>query len=209
MKLRSLLLLGCLALGFVTRLPAQEPPRPAPRPPAAPARDADPKSRDVALADLFDQYSRLIGKKIAPDSSISLNATCTLLGLEDCSPAQRINLMEKTLFLSGYSLVDADADTVVVLGPGRIPRSVGLPLYTRPEDIPAGERVFSYACRLEHADAIEMAGVLTQWVPGGNTVNFTAAPKTRLVIATAPTSVMRAVLRLVALLDTPADVQRH
>lgn len=106
----------------------------------------------------LDQYSRLIGKKIVMDNTFNSNELYRVLGLEDAGPPQRINLIEKKLFLSGYSLVDADADTVTVLGPSKIPRSVGRPLYTRPKDLPAGERVFSYACKLEYCDAIEMAG---------------------------------------------------
>lgn len=203
MKIPLSTALLAFVLNLALRAPAQDP-RPA-RPPGAAQRSADATGHDQALGDVLADYGRLVGKRVVMDSTVSANQPLTLPDLEGASPAQRTGLIERAIFLNGFSLFDADADTVVILGPGRNPRSFGLPLYTRPEEMPTGERVFSYACKLEHCDAIEMAGFLTQLIPGSNDVNFTAASKKRIVIVTAPTSVMRTILRVVATLDVAGD----
>lgn len=206
MKLPPFILPSFFVLAFAVCSSAQEVPRPPARPSGAPPREAArPGAREIALADIFDEYSRLTGKEIVTDNTISINTPCALPGPDGVSPQQRINLIERTLFLSSYTLVDADADTVMVLGPGRNPRQFGLPLYSKPEEFPNGERVFSCLCKLEHRDVIEIVGILQQFIPQGNDVNFTADIKSHTVIATAPTSIMRTVLRVVAALDVAAD----
>ena len=191
------------ALTFAVQSSAQEPNR-ATRPPGAAQRSADSQDRNLALADALSDLGRLLGKKIVTDATVSLNAALALPDLDGVGPQQRTNLIERALFLNNYTLVDADKDTVVVLGPGKNPRSVGIPLYTKPEELPSGERVFSYLFKLEHCDPIETAGLLQQYIPPGNDVNFTAAERSHGMIVTGRTSVMRVVIRLVATFDAAA-----
>ena len=123
-------------------------------------------------------------------------------------PGTSIALIEKALFLAGFTLIDAGDDTVEVIGLGKPVRAEGLPLYTKPDELPRGERVFSYACKLEHRNGLEIAGVLQQYIPVGNATAFNADKAGRMLIVTGRTSVVRVVIRLVAMLDVPAETAR-
>ena len=90
-----------------------------------------------------------------------------------------------------------------MLGPGKNPRSVGIPIFSDPADLPVGEQVVSFLLRLRYLDPIETAGVLQQYIPPGNTVNFTALEKAGAVIVTDDATTVRRLVDLVASLDQP------
>ncbi len=200
MKLFLPALCCLLVVNLAARSTAQES-SPANRPPGSAQRSAEATSPNSALGDVLGELGRLLGKTVLTDATVSVTASLTLPDLNGVDPQRKARLIEQTLFLNNYTLIDADKDTVIVLGPGKNPRSVGLPLYMKPEELPSGERVFSYLFKLEHLDPIEVAGVLQQLIPPGNEVNFTAVEKSHLVIATGRTSVLRTVIRLVAAFD--------
>ena len=202
MKFPPVALACFFVLDFAARLAAQTPDT-VRKSTASQHQEVRLAEKDPSLAEVLADYSKLIGKQIITDNTVSTTTTLALTDLDGITPPQRANLIGKALFLNGYALVDADKDTVVLLGPGKNPRSVGVPLYTKPDELPVEERVFSYLFKLEHRDAIEIAATLQQFIPPGNDVNFTADVHGHTVIATGPTSVVRVVIKLVATMDAP------
>ncbi len=200
MKFSALASAGFLVLSLAVRLPAQD--TGSVGKPASPSRHAPAAEEGTTpLAALLAEYGKLLGKDILTDNTVNPNSTVVLADLGGIATPQRTSLIGKALFLNNYTLVDADKNTVMVLGPGKNPRSVGVPLYTRPDELPTEERAFSYLFRLEHRDPVEVSGILQQFIPPGNNVNFTADEHGHTVTATAPTSIMRAVLKLVAAME--------
>ena len=165
----------------------------------------DPAARfQVAnVADVLLDYGKLTGKKILCDNTVQGQVEFAVSADEGVD--RRVELIEKALFLNGFKLVEIGDDVVAVIGLGKPVRNVGVPLYTKPEEIPGGQRVFSYLFKLEHGNAQEVAGFLTQYIPPDAATAFTPDKGSNTLLATGQTSVIRSVIRLVAALDVPAD----
>ena len=169
---------------------------------AAPAAPDDGAARHPeSVTDLLTYYAKITKKKILLDNTVQ--GEVSIIGSRDENVNQQIELIEKTLFLNGFTLVDAGDDVVAVLGLGKPVPTVGLPLYAKPEEMPGGQRVFSYLFKLEHRDPREIAGLLSQYLPPSNGMAFTPDRGSRTLIVTGQTSIVRNVIKLMAMLDVP------
>ena len=156
------------------------------------------------VVEVLTAYGKLTGKKILIDPSVQGQVGIAALPEENAD--QKIELIEKTLFLSGYSLIDVGDGMVAAVGLGKSVRNLGLPLYTKPEELPHGERVFSYLFKLEHRDPVEVLALLSQYLPPAIITSFAADRAGRTIIATAPTSAMRNLIKLVSAMDVPVSL---
>ncbi len=230
---RSLLPLGCgllLAASFAVAQqlpppPSFSPPPPPPGPPptlpsnlsfpaSLPGVPGNPNAAsgedtvkvmfsNSPVGDVLDFYGRLTGKRVLTDNTVNATSTLNFDISRNVPRGEAVHIIETVLNLNGYSIAPGEANVVKVLGPGKNPRSVGIPIFSEPGDLPVGEKIVSYLLRLRYLDPIETAGVLQQYIPPGNTVNFTALEKAGAIIITDDATTVRRLVDLVASLDQP------
>ncbi len=169
--------------------------------PAAPDATATYQADNVT--DLLTTYGKLTGKKILLDAGVQ--GKIGFIASVDENVDRKVELIEKILFLNGFALVDVGDDVVAVLGLGKSVRSVGVPLYTKPEELPTGQRVFSYLFKLAHRDPVEVAALLAQYIPPNISTGFAPDRASQSLIVTGQTSVIRQLIKLVAALDVPRE----
>ncbi len=155
------------------------------------------------IGDVLDFYGRLTGKRVLTDNTVNSTSTLNFDIAKSVPKTEAVRIIETVLNLNGYSIAPGEANVIKVLGPGKNPRAVGIPIYSDPGDLPRNEQIVSYLLRLRYLDPIEIAGILQQYIPPGNTVNFTALEKAGAVIITDDASTVRKLVDLVASLDQP------
>src|SRR5438270_9085586 len=82
------------------------------------------------VKDVVQLYEKLTGFRIVQDNFVQGKITVTTQ-----QPVERekaIELIEKTLMSNGYSLVQTEKDVVQIVGMGKNPRSVGIPIISDP-----------------------------------------------------------------------------
>lgn len=208
----SLLASLCL-LATSLAVSAQEPPappparHPAPAPPLAandlivPADEGrvEVRMKNTNLEDILAVYGHLIGKQIVYDASVQGRLNVVSDGAINKEAA--MTLIEEAIFLNGFALVDSeDGGIVKVIGLGRPVRPEGLPVFESINELPKRVRVVTMIFHLEHADAQETAGRLTQYIPPGASIGFTAI-RPGLLLVTAPTPLLRTLAKIVTTLD--------
>lgn len=152
--------------------------------------------------DILSLYASLTHYKIVRDSvrygPLSLSVPGPL------PPEEAIDIIEKTLFANGYSIVQVDASTVQIIGPGKNPRSEGVPMVSEPSQLPAHERIVSYLFQFKHADATKVQQLFAQYLsPPKPYTSFLRPPDVNAVWVTERTSVIRELLKLVEKIDVP------
>jgi len=198
----ALRLLGILLLISPTLLPAQSP--------AAPKADdgkVDIQFPRTSIFEVLSFYESLTGKKIIRDANLA-GPELVITVAERVSKAEAVSLIESSLLLNGYSLVPSGDSAVKILGPSRMPRSEGLPLYTGEADLPAeGDRVVIFFKPLDFIapeEAIKVLQGVIQLNPYGSMV---AVPNASAIVITDKTPVIRKALALLELIDLqPAQV---
>ena len=155
------------------------------------------------IGDVLNFYGELTGKRVLTDNTVSATNPITFDISRSVPRSEAVRIIETVLNLNGYSVTPGEGNVVKVLGPGKNPRQVGIPIFSDLGDVPRGEQVVSYLMRLRYLDPIETAGVLQQYIPQGNQVNFTALEKAGALIATADATTVRRLVELVGSLDQP------
>lgn len=154
------------------------------------------------VGDLIALYETLTGFRIVRDNFVVGKLTVTVN--KPISRAEAIDLIEKSLMVNGYSIVQTDAKTVQIVGVGKNPRSIGLPTISDPKDLPQGERVFSYLFKLQHLDATKVQQTVAQYLsPPKPYTSFLVVPEANAVWITEQTSVIRQLVEVFRQLDVP------
>ena len=226
---RSLFPLGCgfllaAAPGLRAQIPSPPPFTPPPAPPGAfmapaslpinlpglPNNPGAPGEENVRIlfanspiGDVLNFYSELTGKRILTDATVTATAPVNFEISRSVPRSEAVRIIETVLSLNGYSMTAGEGTIVKVLGPGKNPRSVSIPIFSDVADLPRGEQIVSYLMRLRYLDPIETAGVLQQYIPPGNSVNFTALEKAGALIVTDDANTVRKLADLVNSLDQP------
>jgi type II secretory pathway component GspD/PulD (secretin) len=154
------------------------------------------------VGDILSLYASLTHYKIVRDSvrygPLSLSVPGPL------PPPEAIDIIEKTLFANGYSIIQVDANTVEIIGPGKNPRAEGVPTISEPSQLPTHERLVSYLFQLKHADATKLQQLFAQYLsPPKPYTSFLRLPDVNAVWVTERTSVIRELLKLVEKIDVP------
>lgn len=225
---RFLLSLGCGLLLTASAASAQQvplppsftppPPPPSGTPPTLPtnlpgfpSNPAAPNGDDAVrltfsnspVSDILNFYGQLTGKRVLTDNTVNATSPLSFDIAKSVPRAEAVRIIETVLNLNGYSITPGEANIVKVLGPGKNPRSVGIPIFSDPNDLPHSEQIVSYLLRLRYLDPIETAGVVQQYIPPGNTFNVTALEKAGAIIITYDATTLRRLVDLVASLDQP------
>ncbi|MFZ4774560.1 MAG: secretin N-terminal domain-containing protein [Terrimicrobiaceae bacterium] len=194
-------------------LPAQAAPA-TPAPQMIPAQPA-PASGDsvniqfprTSVFDILTTYEALTGKKLIRDSNLA-GPEISIMVSQPVPKKEAIKLIESSLLLNGYSLVPVDSQTVKVLGPGRAPRTEGLPLYIDAGLLPReGDQVVSFYKPLTFISPDEAIAVLSQVVQLNAYGVIAPVPNTNALIITDKTPVIAKALGVLSLIDVePAQV---
>lgn len=184
-------------------------PQPAP-PPVAPIPDAANVQLTFPGTSVFEIlafYENLTGRRLIRDANLA-GPTLTIVSPEPVTREQAVKLIESSLLLNGYTLVPVDDGTMKILGPSRAPRTEGLPLYSREQDLPTGgDQVVSFYRPLAFIAPDEAKAVLEQVIQTNPFGSVATVPNTNAIILTDKTPLIRKALSLVTLIDVaPAEV---
>ncbi len=152
-------------------------------------------------------YESLTGKKIIRDSNLA-GPQLTIIASQPVTKAEAISLIESSLLLNGYSLVPAGDGAVKVLGPARMPRAEGLPLYTDESKLPAGgDQLASFFKPLRFISPDEAVKVLQGVIQLNAYGSLVPVSNASAIVITEKTPVIRRALALLDLIDLqPAQV---
>lgn len=168
-----------------------------------PRQSATPCGRWVEVCEVVDQYAALTQKRIIRDNFVQ--GKMIIDDLTGVAKEKAIEFIERSLFSDGYTLVQIDPETIQVVGAGQNPRSIGIPVVSEAKAVPRQERVISYVFRFKHRRAVEMQQMLGQYLsPPRAYTSALAEPQGNTLLVTERTSVIRALIKIVAEMDIPA-----
>lgn len=157
---------------------------------------------NAPVTDVLQFYGTLVGQQVIADPTVQ--GQITLKTNQRVSKAEAQNLIETTLFMYGFALIDSpDGKMVKVLGLGKPVRVEALPVCTTLDELPKHERIVSYLVHLKAGEPNAVVGFLQQYALSSTTVGFTAS-RPDVMIMTVPTSRVRPLLKLVEAVDVPA-----
>jgi type II secretory pathway component GspD/PulD (secretin) len=154
------------------------------------------------IGDILSLYTSLTHYKIIRDSV--RYGPLALSIPEPVTPQKAIDIIEKTLFTNGFSIIQVDADTVEIDGPGKNPRGNGVPTISAASQLPAQERLVSYLFTFKHAKCAKMLELFQQYLmPLKMYTSFICAEDANALWVTERTSVIRQLLIAAEKLDVP------
>jgi type II secretion system protein D len=211
-RLLFLSLLLLFALGALAQRPtAPIPviPTVGPSPGSDPALDRTLRTiRDINfpnadVKEVLGLYETLTGKRVLYDIQALGQVNIVVKGEISYEEAQR--LIEISLIMNGFTLVDVDKKYVKLLGTGRNPRGYGIPLISDEMQIPEEEKIISFLFKLRYADPTEIATMLTAYIsPSSLGYSQTLAlPKSNSILVTENSIIIRKFLQIIREVDTP------
>ena len=127
----------------------------------------------------------------------------------EVSQEKAVEMIESTLMLNGYTLLQQAPGTIMVLGPAKFARSQGTPVYYSPAELPKGERVVTYFMSLKNikaADAVQLFAA--QVSPPNSYTSLITVTNANAVLITESTSVVRQLVGLQPSVDVPSQTAR-
>ena len=150
---------------------------------------------------VLDFYEHLTGFHIVRDNQVI--GQVSVVTPQRVAKEKAVELIEQTLFSNGFSIIQSSKDTVRIVGIGKNPVSEGIPFVSKVEDIPAGERLISFAIKLQFRQPGELIRVLREAQPPSPNGTGLLMPDaaSRSIIVTDRTSVVRRLIGLVKEID--------
>jgi type II secretory pathway component GspD/PulD (secretin) len=165
----------------------------------------EPATTDLMFAnlDLHDAlavYARLSGNRVVTDERFAGNISVWATKIPK---AKAVDLFEQAMFAQGYAIFEPKPGVVRVMSLGQLVTKETLPVVSKVENLPAGERVVTYVCKLRAREPKEFVEVLQRQIHAGNLgiPSFQADEKEGAVRITDRTSSLRKILRLIEELD--------
>ena len=164
------------------------------------------------VSDFLMVYEILKGVTLIKDASLLAGGANLSLTLnQSVSKAEAIRLLESTLLLNGYAFIAVDKNSVKVINTagGKNPRSEGVFLFNNESELPEGEVVASYVMPLIHLPASDAVEIFNQFIvlhPYGSMV---AVPVANQVVITENSTLIRRLIDVKNLIDTPAPEQKR
>ena len=168
------------------------PPAPAPPAPVPAMRTMQLHFQQTPASEIIALYRSLIPEELVVDSGIKMGVPLTLETKGEVSQEKAVEMIESTLMLNGYTLLQQAPGTIMVLGPSKFPRSEGTPVYYSPAELPKGERVVTYFMSLTNikaADAVQLFAA--QVSPPNSYTSLITVTNANAVLITESTSVIR------------------
>lgn len=153
---------------------------------------------------LLAQYEQFTGKTLLRGSNIN-GPSIRLYVSEPVPKDKAVRLIEAALLLNGFSLVPGPDNTVKVLNIGQKggPKTEGVSIYTRAEDLPAGDQVVSFYLPLTYIDTAKFMLILQQATSGNPYFSLVELKDAGAVVVTDTSTVIRQYLKLKELADVP------
>lgn len=185
--------------------PSVDPALPSPPPKPTPAEPTVQLTfPNTSVNEILSLYEVLTGKHLVRDSMVTSGPPLTIMVPGEVPRSEAIRLIEASLLLNNYSFVPMDDNTVKILGPSRIPRSEGVPIYSTPYMLPENDQVVSYFMRFSYLDPQEAAQLFQTLIPPSkNYTAFTPVPNVQAVLITENVPVIRKLIALQAMIDVP------
>ena len=204
-----------LAIASAATSFAQVNPAPAPGSPArSPAVISQSGPQDMVrlqfpnsdVQDVLRLYETLTGRRIIVDNLVAGKVNIFLT--KDVTREEAIKIIEMNLALNGYSLVQADKDTIEVVGQNQNPRRAAVPIISDTGDIPPGNTVVSFLFKLRYTDPQDVATLLQQYLQPTGAVAAIPLPKSSSLLVTQSADTIRRIARIVEQVDVePAEVK--
>ena len=156
-----------------------------------------------AVNDILSLYEVLTDKRLVRDSNLQ-GAPLTIVVPGEVPKSEAIRLIEASLLLNGYTFVPIDEKTDKILGPTKFPRSEGVPIYSTPYMLPAGEQVVSYFMKLDYLAPEQAVQLFQTFInPPKAYTSFTPVPNIQAVLITENVPIIRKLIALKAMIDVP------
>jgi len=165
---------------------------PAPVLPAPAAAPVVLHFQNTPASEIIALYRTLIPEELVVDVGIKMGVPLTLETKGEVSQEKAVAMIESTLMVNGYTLLQQTPGTIKVLGPAKSPRSQGIPVYYSPAELPKGERVVTYFMSLKNikaADAVQLFAA--QVSPPNSYTSLITVTNANAVLITESTSVIR------------------
>ncbi len=157
------------------------------------------------IADVIPVYERFSGKHVIMDQTVQGQIT---VKVRDITRTQAAHIIEKVLTLNGFSLVPAEDNIVQIIGLGKPVRPVGVPIYLDVKDVPDNEQIATLLVRLSYLEPQETQGLLSQYIPPGAVIAFTAFQKAGALLITDSGRSVRRLFALIQQIDvSPLSVE--
>src|SRR5205085_5606562 len=186
---------------------------PAPPPGRSPAVISPTSAPDMVrlqfpnsdVQDVLRLYETLTGKRIIVDNLVAGKVNIFLT--KDVTREEATKIIEMNLALNGYSLVQADKETIEVVGQNQNPRRAAVPIISDTGDIPPGNTVVSFLFKLRYTDPQDVATFLQQYLQPTGAVAAIPLPKSSSLLVTQSADTIRRIARIVEQVDVePAEV---
>jgi general secretion pathway protein D len=158
------------------------------------------------LTIILSEYEVRAKKRIIRDSAIQ-GATLTI---ESNGPfetlAQSLDFIEKSLLLNGFALVptnDPNTLKLIAYSGGKQPRSEGVPVIAKPEDLPDSDEIVTFIMPLTHLAVEDAAETFNQIIPPHPYGNITALSNAQALVITENASVIKGLIELRDQIDLP------
>ena len=159
---------------------------------------------NTSVNEILSLYEVLTGKRLIRDSMLNQGQPLTIVVPGEVPKSEAIRLIEASLLLNGYSFVPVDDGTAKILGPAKFPRSEGIPIFSTPYMLPAGEQVVSYFMKLNYLAPQEAAQLFQTFVsPPKSYTAFTPVPNVQAVLITENVPVIQKLIALQSMVDVP------
>lgn len=159
---------------------------------------------NAPLDTVLNQYEQFTGKILLRGQNV--NAPSIRLVVPEPIPKDKaIRLIEAALLLNGISLVPGPDNTVKVLfsGPKSGPRTEGIPILTRLEDLPPGDQVVSFYMPLTYIDTAKFLPIVQQATSGNPYFSVVELKDAGAVMVTDTSTLIRQYHKLKELADVP------
>ena len=148
--------------------------------------------QNALSSEIIALYKTLIPEELVVDSGITQGVPLTLQTKGEVSQEKAVEMIESTLMLNGYTLLQQAPGTIMVLGPAKFARSQGTPVYYSPAELPKGERVVTYFMSLKNIKAEDAAQLFqAQVLPPNRYTSVIPVTNANAVLITESTSVVR------------------
>ncbi len=159
---------------------------------------------NTSINEVLSLYEELTKQRLIRDSNLAQGAPLTIVVPGDVPESEAIRLIEASLLLNGYTFVPVDEKTKKILGPSKFPRSEGIPIYSTPYTLPAGDQVVSYFMKLNYLAPEQAAQLFQTFVsPPKAYTSFTPVPNVQAVLITENVPVIEKLISLQAMVDVP------
>ncbi len=182
----------------------------AANPPAITGDQVSLQFPDNPIDDILAIYEKLIGKPIVKDSSVREGPNISLVTPAQVPKKEAVQLIEATLLVNGYVLVNEPGNTKVTIlrggdrAGGKSPSfSEGTMIYTDPALLPPGDSLVGFFMTLEFISPTDAATIFQNHISFNEFGKMTpvSTPQGLLITETSP--IVRSLIRLRSIIDHP------